>query len=195
MTNSLDTIGWQLNRRRVVVRMLGSDFRFNLKSPANIEYLGFRSVRETVKILSRSDINYLPYPFEPALSHLTRSAFPTKLSSYAAAGRPVFMHAPARSSLARFFEDHPIGVFCESLEPADVLRDLNRFIEDSEAYSAAARRISQVAQVEFSQETYTDRFLEFVGGVEKSFSPTTTETPECRPRFSFAARPAPPLAE
>ncbi len=162
LIEALNGIDWRLDGRHVVIRILGSDFGLKCKAPANIEYLGFRSVGETARILAECDLNYLPYPFESGLSDVAQYSFPTKLSTYLAAGRPIFIHAPGYSSLARFFRDHRIGICCKSLEPLALIESFRQLLVP-QTYSAAAQRVSQVLEAEFSREVFLQTFYQFVG--------------------------------
>ncbi len=162
LIEALNGIDWRLDGRRVLIRILGSDFDFKCEAPANIEYLGFRSISETARILARCDLNYLPYPFESGLSDVAQYSFPTKLSTYLAAGRPVFIHAPGYSSLARFFRDRRIGACCRSLDPLALIESFRQLLVP-QTYSAAAQRVTQVLEAEFSQEVFLQTFYQFVG--------------------------------
>jgi glycosyltransferase involved in cell wall biosynthesis len=163
LMNALESINWNLNGRKIVMRMLGSDFRFKSKSKANIQYLGWRSTSETAEILADCDLNYLPHPFEPFLQDFASYSFPTKLSTYVATGRPVFIHAPKYSSLSSFYKDNPIGICCNSLDPVEIVAELDKLVGNQDLYTHAAHQATDVARTEFNMELFYRRFKEFVG--------------------------------
>ncbi len=160
---ALAASNWRVAGREVVLRVLGSGFDFRATSGVNIEYLGWRCTTETAEILAECDVNYLPQPFEPSLADLARYSFPTKLSTYAAAGRPVFVHAPESASLSRFFQDHAIGACCQSLDAAAVLAELGELVSDSERYAIASGEVVRLAETELNAALFRRRFAEFVG--------------------------------
>lgn len=163
LLDALDQIAWRLGDRPVVVRVTGPGFGFHRQAPVYIEYLGWRPPRpDTVDILASCDANYLPQPFEPTLSDLARYSFPTKLSSYVAAGRPVLIHAPSHASLIPFHQRFPIGPCCTSLGVEEIIASLQSLVAPPE-YARAAQSVQRVARTELSQETYLQRFAEFVG--------------------------------
>ena len=154
---------WKLNGRNVIVRVMGARFYFKSKEKANIEFLGWRSTSEAVKLLADCDVNYLPHPFESSSYYLTRYSFPTKLSTYAATGRPVFIHAPEYSSLHCFYKKHPIGIYCKSLEPSEVIAELEKFVSNEEYYAKMANKMVEIASSELSLENFCKQFADFVG--------------------------------
>ena len=108
-------------------------------------------------------VNYLPQPFEESLRELAELSFPTKLSTYAAAGRPLLVHCPDYASLAPLFADHPLGAICTSLKPVDMVRAIEQLADDSDCYRTAATCVAELAATEFSQEHYRNQFLRFMG--------------------------------
>ncbi|MEK6766549.1 MAG: hypothetical protein AABY49_10050 [Planctomycetota bacterium] len=154
---------WQLNGRNVIFLVMGANFHFKLRKKANIQYLGWRSTSETARVLAGCDVNYLPLPFEHSSYYLARYSFPTKLSTYAATGRPVFIHAPEYSSLHNFHKKHPIGIYCKSLEPSEVIAGLEKLVSNEEYYAKMANNMVEMANSELSLENFHKQFAKFVG--------------------------------
>jgi len=162
--SALDSVGWCIGGRRVLIKLLSSSFTLrSVHSPRNIEYLGWHSDEAAVDILSTCDALYLPHPFEPAMRDFTRLSFPSKVTSYLAAARPVFIHAPDYSTLTPFFEKYPIGVCCESLEPNDILRDMQSLVTDPQVLVAAGFQIARVVSESINVEIFRKQFARFVG--------------------------------
>jgi hypothetical protein len=141
--------------------MLGTDFRFRTGRPANIEFCGFHSPAETVRILSGCDAAYLPQPFEPALHELARYSFPTKLSTYLAAGRPILIHAPEHASLAEFYGQFAVGARCSVLDPNVLAAAIETLAEGTNGGAVAA--VGAAARTEFSHETFLGRTADLFG--------------------------------
>lgn len=138
LLTALAGVQWRVANREVVVRFLGTRLDAESATPARIEFLGWRDRADTLALLAESDVCYLPYWFSPEYAEVVRQAFPTKLPTYLAAGRPVFLHAPADSSPARFFDRYRVGVRCSSLEPRQIIAALEALVGDAEGYRRAS---------------------------------------------------------
>jgi len=160
---ALDMNGWRLCGREVHLKLAGHRFDLRCHHAANIEYLGWRSLQESIAMLSESDINYLPQPFEHQLQSMSQLSFPTKLTSYLAAGRPVLLHCPETASLFRFFQEHPFGAWMGSLEPTEIVAKLEQLLTDQQAYSDCVRAGRVALEQEFSSTRFHESFAKFMG--------------------------------
>jgi len=160
---ALQAADWRIGGRDVQIRMLSSAIHEHSTGATRIEWLGWRSPADTVRALGECDVCYLPYWFDPLRANATRLCFPTKLTTYLAAGRPIFYHGPATASPPRFFEAHPVGVCCHSLARQDIQATLTQVVQDTSAYARKAAAIDAVRTTEFSRDTLQQRFAEFVG--------------------------------
>jgi hypothetical protein len=162
LIGALDSVAWRIGERRVVIRVLGGSFYFRARGPMNVEFLGFRSNAETTRLLSECHATYLPQPFEPALADFTRLSLPTKLTTYVAAGRPVFIHAPRHASLIPFHHRFPMGPCCTSLAADEIVAALKSLAEPA-FHAHATEAVQQVAHTELSREIFLRSFADFVG--------------------------------
>jgi hypothetical protein len=160
---ALARLHWNISGHQIRLRVLGRAMNVRNSGPARIEYLGFVADSERDWLIAGSDVLYLPMPFESALAPLSRYSFPAKLSTYIAARRPVFAHAPKDSALARFCVEHRIGVQCNSLDPADVAASLVSVVEDTARQAVAIAEMQSLASGEFSAQECSRRFSELVG--------------------------------
>lgn len=122
LLEALDTSGWIVNGKRVIVRIMS----YYLPDIAghnarHIEFLGYRGQEESINILSESDILYLPYWFDKKYDEVVRLSFPSKLTAYLAAGKPILCHAPDYSSPASFLNENKAGFCCNSVDKKDVI--------------------------------------------------------------------------
>lgn len=163
LMTALSTVDWQLGGRKVIVRALGLTFRFTCQFKAHIEYLGWQSTSETAELLSACDVNYLPYPFQEGMRDVARYSFPSKLGTYVATGRPVFIHAPPYASTAKFFERFPVGACCHSLDSDDIITALQELTAKPDHYARSAELAASVALTEFNQEHFLKCFADFAG--------------------------------
>jgi hypothetical protein len=160
LIETLDANNWRLCGKSVTLRLIGCRYTLDSRRPQHIEYFGWRSLKETLRLLAESDLLYLPQPFESHLRPLAELSFPTKLSSYLAAGRRVLLHAPEYASIAPFLLDYPIGVHCLSLETDVILSSLEQLM--TMADSTVTNAIDAARRDEFNDEVFHARFRELV---------------------------------
>lgn len=154
---------WRINGLSVRLRVLTPDLTLHCSRKIVMEHLGYRPLAETLDIVSRCDISYVPYWFDPAYERAVRLSFPSKLIAALAAGRPVFYHGPDGSSPAIFLKEHPAGVHCNSLDPRRIVETLERFMADASGYGRATRAGRAVLGNEFRLDTYIGRFAQVIG--------------------------------
>ena len=155
---ALDILDWKIGGLDIVVRLLGGQVRLFFQHPARVECLGWHSNDEVLKLLSECDLNYLPYPFDPSLSRLALLSFPTKLSTYVATGRPVFVHAPEYSSLRNFYNEYNLGAFCSSQDPGVIAFELEQLVKNPDQMRKATLEAIRAADEELNKDVFLDRF-------------------------------------
>ena len=64
--------------------------------------------------LAKCAFVYAMYPLNKSLRVFSQTSLPTKLTSYLQAGRPIFGHGPASSTLATFVNSNKLGVMWHS---------------------------------------------------------------------------------
>lgn len=159
LINVLEKVNWKIKDKDVKIYLLGkfNPLRIWLKAKGRIRALGYKSQKDTLKILSKMDILYCPYWFDKEYEKVARSSFPSKLTIYLASGRPVIFHGPRYASPAKFIEKNHCGILCDSLKAKDILSNLNYIAEDAPKYARLAK----------SGRTAFDKYLTFKNlGVE-----------------------------
>ncbi|MGB7815441.1 MAG: glycosyltransferase [Methylotenera sp.] len=162
LIHTLNQVNWTIAGRRIRIRVMGGGFQSFTQSPANFEYLGWQSQEETIRLLSEADLLYMPYWFSEEFREESSSSFPSKLVTYFAAGRPVFCHAPAYSSPAKYIKQHEAGYLCESLDPPAILKHLEHAIADMEHYCKVASNGTFCFMRDFTLERMKETFLQFL---------------------------------
>jgi glycosyltransferase involved in cell wall biosynthesis len=162
LIHTLNTVNWVIAGRKIRVRVMGGKFFVNAQSPANFEYLGWQSQADTIRLLSESDLLYMPYWFSADFKEESSNSFPSKLVSYFASGRPVFCHAPAYSSPAKYVAKHNAGYMCCSMVPSDVLRVLELVITDAKIYGDYSTNGSNCFTKDFTLERMNETFTQFL---------------------------------
>jgi len=169
LLSALDDVGWEVAGRQVRIRVLGHGADF-LSHRENVELFGWQPLEEVLRILAATDLLYLPYWLDPSYEVSTRLCFPNKLTTYLAAGRPVFFHGPQSSSPAEFFTRYPAGVSCHSRTPEEILAAIQRIVEDPALYSAATRAGQRALDEELGLSVFHRRFAQLVGIPESSLT-------------------------
>ena len=165
---ALDASGWKVDGRDVILRLAGSRLLLDASTPQRIEYFGRRSVCDTAEMLADCDVLYLPQPFSNELRPLASLSFPTKLSTYLAAGRPVLLHAPEHGSVVPFFKKYSCGTWCNSLQENEIASSLRKLTNDSVRYCSAVQAVQAAVQDELNSEVFHRRFRRFLLGDQNS---------------------------
>ena len=89
---------------------------WSVEPPASFEQQlfqrGWLKQKSLIPALAEMDLLYCPYWFDETYREETRLCFPSKLTSYLAAGRPVLFHGRSDASPARFLRQGAGGFFC-----------------------------------------------------------------------------------
>jgi glycosyltransferase involved in cell wall biosynthesis len=173
LLTSLEAVNWKIGKRNVRIRLLGRWVSFNVKSPLRIEYLGWHNQEECIKLFSESDILYCPYWLNPVFEAEARLSFPSKLTTYLAAGRPVLFHGPEYASVAQFLKENDAGVCCHSNEPTQIIEALTVLATDSHLYSKLTRNGRAAFDKHLTLASLRKSFARFLE-VEDSFLVPTT---------------------
>jgi hypothetical protein len=172
LVRALNFAGWQVDGRRVVVRVLGNQ-RPDGVPDQNLDFLGWKPQEEVVETLSQTcDILYCPYPFEPRMAEVARLSFPSKIPTYLAAGRPIIFHGPDYAGPWRYLRERRAAYLCGSLEPAAVYNGLSHMVEDKALYAATAKSAQDAFVADFTLEQMGKDVRRFLGYPESAgFSP------------------------
>lgn len=160
---ALTSVNWRIKGKDIEIRVLGSGGPLNMRGRAHIEYLGWRPMTEVIQLLSEADVNYLPYWFHPAYSLSVRHCFPTKLTTYLAAGRPIFYHGPRDSSPTIFFGRFPAAICCHSLEEAAILDSLTELISNEGLHARMIAAGQEALDKELNKDDFLRRFAALIG--------------------------------
>ena len=161
---ALDSVGWNLVGRNIVLRVFAASVDVPpAKGPVRIDFRGWHSVESTLEELRRVDLGYLPYWFDDRYRVAVQQSFPTKFSTYFAAGCPVFYHGPRDASPTAFLERYPAGLACHSTEASDIVEALSRCVEDRQLAERSFRITRTAMEEELGQQVFRDRFASLLG--------------------------------
>jgi hypothetical protein len=143
--------------KEITVDFVGRFPRLGARRPGFVREVGQVQYEAALDIVSRADVAYLPYWMNRSHAYFARTAFPSKLSAYAAAGAPVFVHSPAGSSPAEFMRRFPMGVHCASIDPTIIAGELHRLLFDVELRQRASVARRQALEKELGTDAVLGR--------------------------------------
>jgi len=163
LIDTLNETHWKIANRRIRIRVLSNDFALKTQKPSNIEYLGWQSQEDTMQLLTECDLLYLPYWFSESFRKETTYCFPSKLITYLASGRPVFCHAPPYASPYIYITQHEAGFVCDSLDPQNIRKSLEKVILNTEHYAKIKTNASACFLRDFTLESMRKSFFQLLG--------------------------------
>ncbi|MBX3467299.1 MAG: hypothetical protein KF878_10435 [Planctomycetes bacterium] len=129
---------------------------------------GLLSPREAVRAQRAADVLFLPLAFRSRIPEVIRTSAPGKLGEYLRAGRPILVHAPADSFVARFFRERGCGLVVDRPEPAALVAALRRVRDEPGRVAELAARARAAAE-EFALPAARAAFL---GALTAGSAPT-----------------------
>jgi hypothetical protein len=164
LVRALDTVRWKVGGRPIELVVTGPRLDIRSHGPVRVSYRGWvETVDETVALLAEVDVAYLPQPFTPDKADLARYSFPSKLTTYLAAGTPILLHSPDHGSLSAYHCETPLGAWCNSLDPTAILNALSPLVTDRAIYEQAQRNGRAAFERDFTSSTFQNRFAQFIG--------------------------------
>ncbi len=162
LMRALDSMGWRIGNSNVILRLFGPRFVLTARTRRNIQYAGFLpTTDEALQQLSECDVCFLPQPFGVKDELLARFSFPTKLTAYLTAGRPILIHAPSWASIPSTFpRESPglsggicdVGMVCTEPDCATLIPLLKQLAEDPNIFRQCVERIDQTRRSRFSPQ-------------------------------------------
>ncbi len=150
--------------QRIRVTCMGRQSRWTKKRKW-VTYIEHQSMAQATDAVCAADVAYLPYWQDARHAYITRTAFPSKLPSYLAAGVPILYHGPRDSTPAWFLAEYPVGVCCHTHRRDDILNALDACVKDPEflrQYPQARQRTFEEA---FHPRIIVDRFRRILAEV------------------------------
>jgi hypothetical protein len=133
---------------RVMGRSYGERLRDEWGQRVNIEVTGHVSESEAIPHLRDCFALYLNYPFGRRDAVLRQTSFPTKLSTYIQAARPLLLHVPPDSSVMPLVNDKGFAFAWCNLDPNSGAEALLK------AWETPANHQSQHVEAESVRQSY-----------------------------------------
>ena len=125
-------------------RGYGERLRRELNGKVDVEVTGHIPEQDGIERMRQCGALYLNYPFGPMSKVLRETSFPTKLSTYIYAARPILVHAPSDSSVADLEAGNGYITSWTTLDPEDGAEQLVSMFEGAEfpqSHHLAAERV------------------------------------------------------
>lgn len=162
LLETLDEMNWQLDDRKIELHLFGFRYVLESQQPRNIVYRGFmHDTADVIRELSLCDFTYLPQSFSPQQKLVTRYSFPTKLSTYLAAGRPVLALTPEFSEISTFWKQYNVGPICNQFDSKSLQVCLNQLTTDREKQTNWQQERNRACKEQFSIEANTSALNQF----------------------------------
>ncbi len=159
---ALDSVNWKIEGKNIKIRILGRRLNVEANALMNVEFLGWATQQDTIKLMSEMDVLYCPYWFSKQFETESRLSFPSKLTTYLAAGRPVFFHGPEYASPARFLKENRAAVCCCSLQKEEIIAKLSLLLSDNNLYVNVAFKGSQAFEKYLSLSSMRQSLADFL---------------------------------
>jgi len=160
---------WKLGGKKVQMLIASPVIELDSGTPADMRFYGWQSPHDTVQLMAACDLLYLPQGFEPGQRPITELSFPTKLSTYAQTGKPVFVHSPAYGSLTEFCKQQQFGCLCNDLNAMNIAQMLESLASDSASLDRMALSTRRIGQGVLSREHFQAQVREFLLPDQKAF--------------------------
>lgn len=163
LIKALNTVDWSIADHKVKIEVLGNGLTIYQTNPnMQITFWGWRDLKETIRLMSKVDIGYLPYWSDDNHTPITTLTFPNKISVYLAAGIPILYHGHSLGSPAQFLSKYPVGLGCYSLDPNEIIKNLEAFVLNRNFFIESAKFIQKARLDEFNLDKFQFQFNKFM---------------------------------
>lgn len=131
--NACRKIAAEGNRSLRVIRIGTSTECNNLPTEAGVSFASFGDLdeRQAIPLLAACDLLYAMYPPGRKYELFRKTSLPIKLSTYVQAQRPIFVHSPLDSGLARILDSARVGCVCSSVEETEIAAQIRQTLQAS----------------------------------------------------------------
>jgi glycosyltransferase involved in cell wall biosynthesis len=141
-----------------------------------VDQQGWLPRREMLRRLATVDFCYLPYWFDDNKRRHAELSFPTKLTTYVAAGRPVLYHGPEYAGVNKIIQHYGLGVCVYSLKPDIVALTVKLLLTDRDLRREISHASLTAFVREFNTEVMLKNFANLLGLCRFPSITTTTGT-------------------
>ena len=106
LLGALEKKNWTILNKKVRVRILGYNLSISGHRRYNLEFLGYRSQNEVLRLLNECDLLYCPYITDRKYKIVAETSFPSKLTTYLSTAVPVLFYGPSYSAPSKFLNKY-----------------------------------------------------------------------------------------
>lgn len=155
---ALDNVDWRIAGRAVSVELFGAGEQPWPGHEGRVRAHGWIGAGALSDRLASVDACYLPSWFSDDERVSAELCFPSKLATYVATGRPVLVHAPEYSSVARFARRHGCALVCASVDRNEILGTLAELAGNGANVETMTRNASVLLDGELGMAYFRERF-------------------------------------
>lgn len=162
LVQGLADADWKVGWREVSFFYLGHEPPQNLPAE-RLVHGGWMDQPAAIAALSAEcDVCYCPYPFRRSMEEVARFSFPSKLVMFAAAGKPIFCHAPWYASPARYVADRRCGVVCGDANGAAAVALMRWLTTHDDVYRFTALNSQRAFAADFQRDAMMSNFRQVI---------------------------------
>jgi glycosyltransferase involved in cell wall biosynthesis len=156
---------WKIAGRPVEI-LAHAQYRQALdQSPDNhVKYYPWIDTKDLIVTLSEMDLLYCPYWFSAQEREDAELCFPSKLTTYLAAGRPVVFHGPSYSAPYKFLDRWNAAFLCRGPKPKHIREAIQQAVSDPSRYARTARNGSRAFHANLTQSRLRSSIETFLLG-------------------------------
>ena len=139
---ALNTLGWKHNGKTIYVDIFAPylpDMEFPFQVPGNVRIRGWRPQYELLNDLQDADLLYCGYWFDEVFRVVSETSFPSKLSTYLSAHRPVVVHAPEYASPSIFITQNQAGYVWTTRHSEALAEEIKKIMDDPQRERVVAK--------------------------------------------------------
>jgi hypothetical protein len=121
-----------------------------LPETVGLRIFGFMDEAAAIRELQKCHLLHLPYWFDEEFEAAGRTSFPSKLSMYLPACRPMLFHAPEAATPVQFSRKANLGASWVNVEEQDLLPIVDELLEQGRNFGALREQYTRVVDKEFN---------------------------------------------
>lgn len=129
---------------------------------------GHLPATEIAQIQRQADVLFLPLAFDsPYDPEIVRTSAPGKTGEYLASGKPILVHAPGDSFIARYFSQHECGLVVDRRDPHILALELGGLLADADRRRVMCENAWKRARCDFDVRVSREQFARLLDGHQR----------------------------
>lgn len=160
---ALTTLQKERPTGRVVLHTFtGWSFEVPANSAAKVVRHAWTKQAALIPMLSEMDLLYCPYWFDPTYREETVLCFPSKVTTYLAAGRPILFHGRNDASPALFLRSAAAAFFCFRPDADSLRHTIETALSNPETYLEKAANGTKLFLQHLTEDRLAEAIREFL---------------------------------